>query len=198
MSVNHPIRGAFAASALAWTICAVLTAQNPEPAQDTTVLPPDQTVERALTRGQEHRYQLALTAGECVRVIVEQRTGRGLETVDIVADTDGRYTFAIAPAPGFIVPGSYAIRLDSRRAAAAADRSAQDVRRLRTAAAQRAERDDLAGAASLLERALTLAEGLRGPEDREVADVAAQLADVYLDMRSTARAEPRTCTSCST
>ena len=211
--MNHPVRGVFAASAVAWTICAVLTAQIPEAAQDTTVLPPDQTVERTLTRGQEHRYQLALTAGECVRVIVEQRgidvvvqargpedallaevqdevTSRGLETVDLVADTDGTYTFAIAPAPGIIVPGSYAIRLDSRRAATAADRSAQDVRRLRTAATQRAEGDDLAGAASLLEQALTLAEGLRGPEDREVAGVAAQLADVYLDLRDTARAEP--------
>ena len=37
---------------------------------------------------------------------------------------------------------------------------------------------------------MTLTEGVRGPEDRQVADVAAQLADVYLDQRDTTRAEP--------
>ena len=214
MPVNHSIRGASAASALAWTICAVLAAQSPEPAwRDTAVLLPDQTIERALARGQEHRYQLALNAGESARVIVEQRgidvvvqargpegallaevqdevTNQGYETVDLVADADGPYILAIAPAPGIVVAGSYAIRLDSRRAATAADRAAQDVRTLRAAATQRVEGDDWAGAASLLERALTLAEDLRGPDDREVADVAAQLADVYLDLRDTVRAEP--------
>jgi CHAT domain-containing protein len=214
MLANHLARGLSAACAVAWTIFVVFDAQVAEPAQQgTTVLPPDQTIERELTRGQEHRYQLALKAGECVRVIVEQHgidvvvsargpedaliaeaqdevTSRGHEDVGLVADTAGTYTFAIAPAPGIIVPGSYAIRVDSRRAATAADRSRQQARTLRTVAAQRAERDDFAGAATLLQQALTLTEGARGPEDREVADVAAQLADVYLDRRDTARAEP--------
>lgn len=208
------VRGVSAACAVAWAVGVALAAQVVEPAgRETAVLPPDQTIERALTRGLEHRYQLALKAGECVRVVVEQRgidvvvqargaddrliaevqddvTSRGQEDVDLVADTAGTYTFTIAPAPGIVVPGSYAIRVDSRRAATAADQSRQQARTLRSVAAQRAERDDFAGAAILLEQALTLTERVRGLDDPEVADVAAQLADVYLDRRDMARAEP--------
>ena len=210
---KHRARGVAAACAVTSTICVALAAQGPEPAQGTTVLPPNQTIERELSRGQEHRYQLALQAGECVRVIVVQQgidvvvqtrdpadalmfavqdeiTGRGQEEVDLVAHTAGTYTFVIAPAPGIIVPGSYAIRVGGRRAATAADRSSQEARTLRTVAAQRYERGDFAGVAALLERALTLTEGARGPKDREVADVAAQLAEVYLDARDVTRAEP--------
>jgi CHAT domain-containing protein len=189
-------------------------AQIIEARRDATVLLPDQTIERELTRGEEHRYQLALEAAECVRVIVEQRgidvivrisrpesgppiaevqdeiASRGHETVDIVADEAANYTLAIAPARGIISAGSYTIRIDSRHAATAADRSLQDARRLRTVAARRSELDDFAGATTLLEQALTITEEARGPKDREVGDVAAQLADAYLDKRDTARAEP--------
>ena len=214
MPVNHSVRGASAASALAWTICAVLTAQSPEPAwRDTAILLPDQTIERALARGQEHRYQLALNAGESVRVIVEQRgidvvvqargpedallaevqdevTSRGHETVDLVADADGTYTLRSRrrQASSCRAPMRFAWTVGARPPPRTVPRRTSE--RLRTAATQRVEGDDWAGAASLLERALTLAEGLRGPDDREVADVAAQLADVYLDLRDTARAEP--------
>jgi CHAT domain-containing protein/tetratricopeptide (TPR) repeat protein len=211
---NHLARGVSAACAVAWTLCVVFATQVAEPARHgATALPPDQTIARELTRGQEHRYQLAVQAGECVRVVVEQRgvdvvvqargpedaliaevqddiTSRGHEDVDLVADTAGTYTFAITPAPGIIVPGSYAIRVDGRHAATVADRSRQEARTLRTVAAQRAERDDFDGATTLLERALTLTEGARGPQDQQVADVAAQLADVYLDRRDTTHAAP--------
>src|SRR6266545_8122069 len=122
MPANYLVRGVPAVCVLTWTICAALAAQVAEPArQDATVLPPDQTIARELTRGQEHRYQLALKAGECARVIVEQRgidvvvqargpedaliaevqdevLSRGQEDIDLVADTAGTYTLAIAPA----------------------------------------------------------------------------------------------------
>jgi CHAT domain-containing protein len=198
----------------AWTICAALTAQVAEPTRrDATVLPPDQTIERPLTAGQEHRYQLHVTPGERVRVAVDQRgidivvqvrgpadaliaevqddiTSRGQEIVDVVADAAGPYTLIVTPAAGLIVPGSYAIRVDSRGAATAADRSRQHARTLRAVAAQRVALDDFTGATSLLEQALTLTESACGPDDRQVADIAAQLADVYLDWRNTAKAEP--------
>src|SRR6476661_8192800 len=120
---------------------------------------PQQTIERQLSRGEEHRYQLSLDAGECARVVVEQ------QGIDVVVSV--RRPEQAAP----IVEG-------------------QDARMLRTAAAQRADLDDFAGAATLLEQALTLTEHFPESNDREVADVAAQLADVYLDKRDTARAEP--------
>src|SRR5690242_14180363 len=207
--------GISAACAAISTIGAVFAAQFAAPApRDTPALLAQQTIARQLSRGEEHRYQLSLDAGECARVIVEQQgidvvvrvrrpeqeapivevqddiLRRGQETVDVVADRAGIYTLGIAPAPGIITLGDYAIRLDTRHQATAADRSRQEARMLRTAAAQRADLDDFAGAATLLEQALTLTENLPGSNDREVADVAAQLADVYLDKRDTARAEP--------
>jgi CHAT domain-containing protein len=213
MSAKRLARGVSTTMAVFWLMCAAAAAQTDPAREGSTALVFDQTIARDLARGQEHRYQLALQAGDCVRVTVEQRgidvvlqalgpdaeliaevqdeiTTRGAEDVDVVAEAAGIYTFAITPAPGIVVPGSYAIRVDRPRAATGADRSLQEARTLRAAAAQRVERDDLAGAVDLLERALTLTNGALGPDDRQVADVTAQLADVYLDLRNTVRAEP--------
>jgi CHAT domain-containing protein len=196
------------------TISSASDAQVIERAQpDTTVLLPQQTITSELNRDREHHYRITLEAGECVRVIVEQHgidvvvrvsgleldapievqddvTSQGQEAVEIVADGAATYTLAIAAAPGIIATGSYAIRVDSRHAATATDRSLQDARRLRSVAARRAGQDDFAGAATFLEQALAITEDARGPNDREVGDIAAQLADVYLDKRDMARAEP--------
>src|SRR5262245_9015719 len=87
------------------------------PQQDVNTLGPDTVVERQLTRGDEHVYQLALTKGDFVSVAVEQRgidvivqtrrpDGRtitdfqeelrrqGRETAELVAEADGVYTLA--------------------------------------------------------------------------------------------------------
>ena len=169
--------------------------------------------ERQLARGEEHRYRIALTAGEYLRVIVEQSgidvvvqtrgadgqviadfqeeiRREGQESIELAADTSGSYTFVIKPAPAIVAPGSYAIRVASRRAATDADRSMQESRKLRTAAAQLSDEDKFAAARPLLERALVLVEGARGAEDTQVADVASQLAGVYMGLSDTARAEP--------
>src|SRR6266704_3533388 len=111
-------------------LCATVAAAS-QAGQDITMLRPAQVIERDLAHGQEHLYQLALTAGECVSIIVEQRgidvvlqtrgtdgaviadvqdeiTRQGQEEVDLIADRTGTYTLAITPAPGVITPGSYA------------------------------------------------------------------------------------------
>jgi CHAT domain-containing protein len=177
-----------------------------------TPLEPGRPVDRELARGNEHRYELALTAGDHVTVIVEQRgidvivqargadeaaiadfqdevRSRGQEQVDVVADTDGTYALVVKPAPGIFTPGAYTIRMASRRAATDADRSMWEARKLRTTAAHLYDEGEFRDARPLLERALTLTEGARGPEDKQVADVAAQLAAAYLDLQD-ARAEP--------
>jgi tetratricopeptide (TPR) repeat protein len=181
--------------------------------QDVATLQAGTMIERQLSRGEEHRYRLALTAGEYVSVIVEQRgmdvtiqtrgtdegaiadfqeeiTREGQEHVEIVADKAGAYTLAIKPAIGIIEPGGYTIRVASRRIATDADRSIQEARKLRAAAAALYDNDQADKAASLLERALSLTEGVREPEDQEVADVASELAAAYLNLPDTARAEP--------
>src|SRR5580765_3654004 len=130
------------ALAMIATLCLVLPAigVRAHSHQDVTTLEPDAVLERQLKHGDEHRYQIALTKGEFVSVIVEQRSidvvvqargaddstiadvqaevrPQGQEQVDVVADTDGTYAILVKPAAGIIVPGVYAIRVASRRAA---------------------------------------------------------------------------------
>src|SRR5689334_10300912 len=90
-------------------------------------------IERRLDRGEEHRYAVALKAGDCAHIRVEQRgiavvvsvygsDGRlvadiqddiqpaGAEEADVVADAAGSYEIAIRAAAG-AAPGAYAIRI---------------------------------------------------------------------------------------
>jgi CHAT domain-containing protein/tetratricopeptide (TPR) repeat protein len=189
------------------------TQQIPAPArQDVITLETETVVERPLARGEEHRYQLTLTSGECVTLIVEPRgidviaetrrpdgsmlarfqdeiRGRGHEQVDVVAEAAGTYTLSIRRAPGTIVPASYAIRVAGRRAATEADRSTQESRTLRAAAAQLEEAGTFDLAGPLFERALAIAEGARGPADLYVIELVRDLAGNALETRDNARAE---------
>lgn len=166
-------------------------------------LAPGQIVERRLNRGEEHRFGLALGAGEYATVAVEPQgidvtvqvsgtegtalggfqddTGTtGRVEAELVADSTGTYTLAVRPSPGTVASGSYSIRVVKRRRATDADRAMQDVHAARSAALPLQTRGRLTDARPLLERALTIAEGVRGPDDLQVAAVAAQLAEVYL------------------
>src|SRR5262245_42847262 len=105
-------------------------------------------VDRELSRGQEHLYQLSLANGEYASVVVEQRgidvvvqarrpdgtviadfqteiRRDGQELVDIVAGAAGSYVLAIKPGPG-PVSGSYSIRLAGRRPAVSSRTPTQD------------------------------------------------------------------------
>src|SRR6185295_14435904 len=85
---------------------------------DRQTLEPGYRIERQLAGGEQHRYQIAMSAGDFVRVIVEQEgvdvtvrladpdgdtiaefqdeiRPRGEEPVDVIADTDGTYTLTV-------------------------------------------------------------------------------------------------------
>ena len=176
-----------------------------------TVLEPETTVERELGRREEHFYQLELAKDECVNVIVEQRgidvivqarrpdgsviadfqsaiTRDGAERIDIVADESGSYVLAIRPGPG-LASGTYAIRITGRRAATDADRSMQEARSLLTAGIGLKSAARQGEARPLLERALTIVEAVRGPEDPLFGMVVFELAGNALEARDDARAE---------
>ena len=186
--------------------------QSPSPAPHTTALDPGQPIERRLARGEEHRYQLTLSGGEFAGIIVDQRgvdvtvqlraadgsvladiddesRSRGHEQVDVAAAVGGTYIVAISASPGVNSPGSYAIHMAGRRAATDVDRAMQNVRTMRTRAAQLYERQRPEEAQSLLERALPLAERVRGPDDEQVGRIAADLAAIYADFADFARAQ---------
>jgi CHAT domain-containing protein len=185
-----------------------LTAQR----QEITPLETDNAVERHLARAEEHRYTIALAAGEYARVTIDQLgvdviarvygtddraiaevqddiRNVGQEQVEVVAGVPGMYTVAIRAAPGIAMEGTYAITLAGRRRATDSDRAIQESRRLRTSAVQLEGEGRFDAARSLLERALTIVESERGAGDLQTAAVAAQLADVYRRLPDDARSE---------
>jgi CHAT domain-containing protein/Tfp pilus assembly protein PilF len=169
---------------------------------DVRTLEPGSRVERQLSPDEEHPYRLALRAGEYASVIVDQigidatahirgadgrtiaeiddevRTGH-VERVAVVADTSGSYTLAIGAARGSRARGSYAIRVAANRPATDVDRSMDESRKLRSAAARSEIEGRFEEARRSLERALTLAEAASGANAVESAIVTAQLAGVY-------------------
>jgi CHAT domain-containing protein/Tfp pilus assembly protein PilF len=200
----------------ACTIVAALSVALPPLAsesrrQDPTAIDSGAAIERHVAIGEEHLYQLTLAAGECATVIVEQRSidvvvrtrragstddvefqeevrRNGQEQVDIVADEAGTYVLSISSGQS-IYSGTYSIRVAARRAAADADRSMHEARRLRTAALELTKAARFDETRRLFERALTLSEAVRGPDDVFVGMLLHDLAGVALETRDVARAE---------
>jgi len=183
-----------------------------EPRPEISNLVPDCVIEGSLARGEQHWYRIALARGEYISAAVElrgidalvqtrgpdgsaigdfqdQAGGRVAEEVALVADTDGTYTLAIEAPSRRIEPGAYSVRLMARRIATDMDRSIQDSRKLRAAAARMESDGHFDSARRSLERALTLAEAARGPDDVQVAAVAAQLAGVYRKLADGGKSE---------
>src|SRR5262249_26309958 len=154
---------------------------------------------RQFSRGEEHRYRLPLSAGECARVVVEQKgidvvvhvrgedgteidefqdEGRpeGGERGDVGAAKTGADTLTIAAAGGAGAPGFYTIRLDSRRQATHIDRVVQESRSLRTSATRLERAARFEESRSMFERALSLGESALGHDDAYVAMVRFDLA----------------------
>ena len=181
------------------------------PTQDAdAILKSGEPIQRHLGRGEEHRYQLFLTAGEFASIVVEQKgidvgvfvrdasdalvediqdeiRPEGEERVEIVADQAGSYGLSIRPADGTTAPGEYVIRVDARRAATDTDRRMQESRVLRTRARQLERTGSYAEARSLFERALAVAESVRGCRDPYVALVTFDLAGNALERQDNAR-----------
>src|SRR5262245_9853370 len=101
---------------------------------DAMPLEDGQTVERRVSRGDDHRYFVAAAAAECVHVIVEQRgvdvvvetrdragnpiaeindevRPNGEEHVDLVAGAAGVYSLAVKASPAANPSGGYTIRI---------------------------------------------------------------------------------------
>jgi CHAT domain-containing protein len=172
----------------------------------------DTELERQLAPGAEQIYRLAIPAGECVSVLLQQRgmdvaievrdadggvlsdvqddvRPVGRELVDVCADVQGTYTLEVRRTPGISAAGSYSIRISERHTATQADRSLQESRAARAAAARLEVKGRFEESRPLLERALRIAEGVRGPDDPYVIAVVRDLAGNALELRDTARAE---------
>jgi CHAT domain-containing protein len=176
-----------------------------------TVLQPAEPVERHIARGDEHRFEIALSAGQFANITVKQKgidvhasvldadgaqiadfqdevRPEGNEFVEIVAGKTGAYTVAIKPAQGATPSGDYSVELEAPRAATDTDRRMQDARSLHTRGRQLQRSGHYAEARAALEQSLAIAEPVRGSADPYVAVLLFELAGNALEMQDNARA----------
>jgi CHAT domain-containing protein/Tfp pilus assembly protein PilF len=177
----------------------VILSQSNASLADQAPLTSDVSIERAISSGDVHRYELALETGQYVRVSLLQRgvdvvaetigpdgtvlgrfneepRGAMDEHVQLVAAKSGTYTVVVRTAFPRASRGTYAIRVVERRDATADDRSRQAIRALRAEYSPMLERYQNLAARPLVERALATAEQSFGPDDLLVARIRRDLA----------------------
>src|SRR5262245_18909927 len=176
-------------------------------------LEPGKPIERELAGGQSHAYQITLSAGQFMKVIVEQRgidvvvgllgpdarqimefdseiRSQGQETVWQVAEVAGSYRLNIKAQFKGAPAGGYEIRLVELRPATEKDRVLQEARNLHTESQRLSRAGKYDESRPAAERALELREKALGPESPDVAASLNNLANLYSDKGDYAKAEP--------
>lgn len=169
------------------------------------------SIERELAAGQSHIYEVALTAGQYLKVIVEQRginlavttvgpdgeemftidgneTKQGAEEVSIAAESTNVYKLRVA-ASQKASPASYEIRVVEMRAATQREQALHAVRVLATAARKLRIAGKYDEALSVSQRSLAINEKAFGPEHPNVASALIALSIIYLQKGDYGQAE---------
>jgi CHAT domain-containing protein/Tfp pilus assembly protein PilF len=178
--------------------------------RDVHMLEPGKPINRELVGGQEHTYQISLSADQFLKVIVEQQgidivmqvSGPGdkqilefdsesrpvgQESVSLVAEAAGDYRLTVQPKQKNAVVGRYDIQIDELRIATDTDHALHEARKL--------SRDGLKRGVSLdeslqmIEKALGIRERILGPEHPDVASTLHTLANIYYYKGTYAKAE---------
>jgi CHAT domain-containing protein/Tfp pilus assembly protein PilF len=166
-----------------------------------------------LAGGESHSYEIALTEGQYLKVVLDQKgmdvlvtlsgpdgkqimevdnsTGlQGSEQVEQVVKVTGSYRLIVQSRQKGASAGRYEIRVVELRAATEDDRALEEARNLRRESERlyRAGRYD--EARPLGERALAIREKALGPDHPAVADSLNNLAELYRLKGDYAKAEP--------
>ena len=170
-------------------------------------------VERELSGGQSHSYQITLTEGQYLRAVVEQRgvdvvarllgpDGKqilqvdseirihGPETVSQVAEVTGSYRLNVQAKEKGAPAGRYEIWVAELRAATEKDRELQEAHRLNAEALTLVRAGKYDEARPLAERALEIREKTLGPDHPDVAVTLNNLANLRRNKGDYATAEP--------
>src|SRR6266540_3062799 len=187
--------------------------------QDVRVLEPGAPIKRELAGSQQQSYRIKLSAGQFLKVIVEQQgidvvvllSGpdgkqgsqgnqnwefntesrlRGQEEAPLVAEVTGEYRLTVRPAQKDARAGGYEIRIEELRAATESDRALQEARKLSEEARQLEHGRKYDEALRLYERALAIREKALGPDHPHVAGSLSNLANIYYFRGDFAKAEP--------
>jgi len=181
-------------------------------AQDAQSLEPDKAIERELTGGGTHNYQVTLSAGQYLEVTVAQRgidvaitlTGpdgkriaqfdndsraQGQERITQVIEAAGNYRLTVASPRKDAAAGRYSIQLTTPRAATARERTLQETRKLSDEATGLSRAGKHAEAIAMAERVLSERQQAFGREHPEVALALTLLAFVNRNKGDLAQAE---------
>ncbi len=179
--------------------------------QQPVTLEEDKPVERELSGGEEHHYQIRLAEGHHAAIVVEQigidvtvrllgTEGRMImgsdreyrsqreEKIELVAEAAESYCLSVEASSKSAPPGGYRIRIVEIRAATENDRLLYEAHKLKADS----DRASLAGkyedARQFAERALAICENVLGKEHPFIADLLSDLADYYDQKQDFAKA----------
>jgi CHAT domain-containing protein/Tfp pilus assembly protein PilF len=180
--------------------------------KDVRPLEQGRPVKRELSSGQQHIYQLRLSAGQFLKAIIEQqgidvvaqisgpdgkqilefnseRRLQGQEQASLVAEAAGDYRLTLRPERKEAAAGRYEIRIEELRAATENDYALQEAHKQNEGALklQRAGKYD--EALPLAECALETRKRILGPDHRDVAGAINSLAIIYSYKGEYAKAE---------
>lgn len=205
------MRGTYLFSiATTWTATALLFSNLSSQELERSGLSPGSSIERHITGGEQHRFEVALGAGESVSITVEQKgidlvvsvsdvegkpicdfrddpSPEGEEHAAIVASATGTYVVTVKPAASAPNPGDYVIRIGPTREASESQRRLQQSRVLRTLGQQLELAGHFSEARTLLEQSLSIAESMPEPDETYVAMVRFDLAGNALEAQDNAR-----------
>jgi CHAT domain-containing protein/Tfp pilus assembly protein PilF len=180
--------------------------------KDVRALEPGKPIERELTDGQQHTYQIELKADQFLKAAVKQQgvdivvqvlgpNGRqiaevnaesrlqGREEVLLAAEATGMYWLTVRPNQKEVPAGSYEIRIEELRAATENDRILQEARNLHEKCRKLLLTGKYDGGVQLAERILEIRERVLGPRHADVAAAIDNLAVFYYYNRDLAKAE---------
>jgi len=181
--------------------------------KESRLLEPGKPIKRELAGDHSHTYQIMLSEGQFLKVIIEQQgidviaqlsgpggeqiakfdmegRSQGQELVSYVAEAAGAYRLTVLPRRKQSPAGSYEIRIEELRAATENDRALHEARKLLQGASKLINAGKYDEALPLVERGREVRERVLGPEHSDLADVLNLLAILYWHKGEYAKAEP--------
>jgi tetratricopeptide (TPR) repeat protein len=181
--------------------------------KEARLLDPGKAIKREMSGAGSHTYQIRLSAGQFLKVVVEQqgidvvarllgpdgeqimefdseRRLLGQETVVLVAEAEGDYQVVVQPGQKTAPAGAYEIRIDELRAATENDRDLQEARKLYKKAIDLRNAGKYDEALPYLEGALEIREKRLGADHLDVSQAINGLATIHHYKSDYARAEP--------
>jgi CHAT domain-containing protein/Flp pilus assembly protein TadD len=180
--------------------------------KEARLLEPGKPIKRELAGDHSHTYEVRLSAGQFLKVIVEQQgidvvaqvsgpsgeqiaefdmesRSQGQELAPLVAEAEGKYRLNVRPRQKQASAGGYEIRIEELRAATEDDRALHEALTLLQGGLKLQRAGKYGEALPLIDRSREIRERVLGPEHRDVAVTLNSLATLYYFNGEYAKAE---------